>query len=99
MSAQSNYLNLPRRSEDEARSERKLSALDVIRAGAAATVAAEPKPLRYTLPCPRCSADAPLPTIDRLWYSVACSTDGCGYCCEGDTSSEALANWDAGVTV
>lgn len=88
------------RSELQARSERKLSQFDVIARGAAATVADDPRPLRTnTLPCPHCHSAAPLPTIDRLWYSVACTSDGCGYCAEGDTPSEVLANWDAGVTV
>lgn len=52
-------------------------------------------------PCEKCGQDAPLASKGGLggYFFIACETDGCKQCSEGETLAQVWANWDAGVTV
>jgi hypothetical protein len=64
-----------------------LSMIDVIRIGASR----RPAPT----PCPICRVDPPLSSHSRFGYfSIACPTDGCPTCVEGDTLEGVWENWE-----
>lgn len=72
------------RSEEQARAERSLSMLDVIRGAVGVTAKS----------CPFCGEDPPLAVVRAGRYIVGCETEGCDTQKAGSTLAEAWAKWN-----
>jgi hypothetical protein len=93
MSNVSPFLDQPLRSESEARHDRHLSMMEVIRRAAKAEAQPQYKP------CPWCGTDAPLPTreVGMLVYTIRCGNEDC-YAqpsVYGATIEQAWSRWNS----